>query len=96
MNFIVKRSLLGNYRVFFSRLGYHSAPNGSFERRCSTMRFPRFHAYVEDAAGEQIRISVHIDQKQHSYEGSAMHSGEYNGELVEKECARINNALLPE
>ncbi len=37
----------------------------------------------------QTRISLHLDAKKPSYEGTAAHGGEYQGELVEKEMERI-------
>lgn len=93
MNLQVPVGSLGNPRVTFSRLGYHTAPNGSFERRLSSMRFPRFHVYVANKSGDIAEVSIHLDHKQHTYEGSSAHSGEYAGDLVEQELERIKIAL---
>ncbi len=55
--------------------------------------FPRFHLYVAEE-GENFILNLHLDQKQSKYAGSAAHGGEYDGELVEQEAARINNSLI--
>ena len=61
----------------------------SYVRRLEAGNFyPRFHVYVEEAA-EQMIINLHLDQKKPSYEGFSAHSGEYDGEVVEREGERI-------
>lgn len=50
--------------------------------------FPRFHIYIEER-GDEIMYDLHLDQKRPSYEGSHMHSGEYEGTAVERETERI-------
>jgi len=62
----------------------------SFSKRLGRDFFPKFHLYTEEAPG-QLTLNLHIDQKQASYEGSHMHSGEYEGELVENELQRIKD-----
>ena len=54
--------------------------------------YPRFHIYVKKE-GDTFYINLHLDQKQPSYKGSSAHSGEYEGELVEREAERIKNIL---
>lgn len=52
--------------------------------------YPRFHIYLKkDEATGEFDMNLHLDQKMPSYEGSSAHSGEYSGELVEKERDRI-------
>ena len=58
------------------------APNG----------YPRFHIYARKNEGT-FHISLHLDQKRASYEGSFAHSGEYDGDVVEKEAKKIINTL---
>lgn len=58
------------------------------KRARMTDMFPRFHVYIEDQ-GESVIFDLHLDQKRPSYEGSSMHSGEYDGTAVEREAARI-------
>lgn len=64
----------------------------SFVRRLTNGFYPRFHAYVEVKEGEWS-VNLHLDQKQASYSGHTKHSGEYDGEVVEQEGARIKQAI---
>ncbi len=54
---------------------------------------PRFRGeagkLIRQPADKNLVINLHIDQKKPSYEGSNAHSGEYDGELVEREMERI-------
>ena len=59
-------------------------------RRVTGHDYPRYHAYVKKE-GVALVINLHIDQKKPSYEGSRAHSGEYDGELVEREMERIRS-----
>lgn len=83
---------LGNARVFFSRLGYHMERNGSFAKRAGPGTFPRYHVYAE-VQGDQIRVSLHLDAKAPTYEGTSAHAGEYDGPLIEAEMQRISEAI---
>lgn len=56
--------------------------------------YPRFHAYVEGDALKELRVNLHLDQKQPTYGDQTAHSGEYDGPVVEGEMARINACLL--
>ncbi len=58
----------------------------------SSMLYPRFHIYVERSAQGFI-INLHLDQKKPSYQGTSAHAGEYDGEVVEAEAARITHIL---
>ena len=60
----------------------------AFVRRLQQTPFPRLHAYVDERDGG-ARVSLHIDQKQPSYEGTRAHGGEYSGPVVEREMERI-------
>ncbi len=64
-------------------------PHESYSRRLGGGIYPRFHVYLE---GEYINL--HLDQKQASYEGSSAHSGEYDGETVERESDRIKKTMV--
>lgn len=57
-------------------------------RRLSGHDYPRYHAYVKKD-GTALIINLHIDQKKPSYDGTRAHSGEYDGDLVEREMERI-------
>ena len=52
--------------------------------------YPRFHCYIKEEHGALL-INLHLDQKKPSYAGSSAHSGEYEGETVGEEAARIRN-----
>lgn len=91
MHFDLKFS--GNVYNLMRQAGYHPHETGggkagelSFVRRLNAADYPRFHAYV---SRETNKINLHLDQKKPSYEGTVAHSGEYQGELVEKEAERI-------
>lgn len=90
---------------FLRKCGYieiqnpHKNNEVSYARSLDPGRFyPRFHVYLEsDKAG--FGISIHMDAKKPSYEGSSAHSGEYEGPIVEGEAERIRNIAknhLPE
>ncbi len=64
----------------------------SFVRRLGTHFYPRFHVYIEMEA-DQLRVNLHLDQKQPSYQGFKKHSGEYGGPVVETEADRLYAAL---
>ena len=80
------------------RLGYalhldRKTGHKSFVRRLAQgMFFPRFHLYVE-ATGDSGTLNLHLDQRAPIYEGVTAHSGEYDGDVVEREVERIR-ALL--
>ena len=54
--------------------------------------YPRFHIYVK-RDNDSFIFSLHLDQKHTSYKGSHSHSGEYEGDIVEKEAERIKNIV---
>lgn len=84
--------LTDHARNIMRNLGYgeQRARSGqiSYTKRISGERFPRYHAYVEDV-NNGMQVNLHVDQKEASYEGSHVHSGEYDGRLVEQEMNRI-------
>ncbi|RLC35216.1 MAG: hypothetical protein DRZ76_00735 [Candidatus Nealsonbacteria bacterium] len=57
--------------------------------------YPRFHIYVKEASHETLEANLHLDQKMPSYEGTAAHAAEYEGEVVEKEAKRIKQLFNP-
>lgn len=62
-------------------------------RPLSNKNYPRFHIYIKKKEIGYFEVNLHLDQKQPSYEGSAAHSGEYEGDLVEKEAERIKRII---
>ena len=82
------------------RVGYSPDRNGrpaepSFSRPLTNQTYPRYHIYVEEKIDEWL-FKLHLDQKKPSYEGTAAHSGEYDGPAVEAEAERIRDACLPQ
>ncbi|MGE5426117.1 MAG: hypothetical protein ACM3PZ_03520 [Bacillota bacterium] len=68
----------------------------SFVRRLGGDFYPRFHLYIQEVPGsEEVFFNLHLDQKKASYAGITRHSGEYEGELVEQEVARLRSYLSP-
>ncbi len=66
----------------------------SFAKRIHRDFYPRFHVYIK-IEGETIIFDLHLDQKRPIYEGVTAHSGEYDGEVVEREGERIRLSLRP-
>lgn len=80
------------------RFGYHHlydqrSGKDSYSKRLYREHYPRFHVYLKEA-GEQLTFSMHLDQKQASYEGHHRHSGEYDGPLVEQEIANLKQFII--
>ena len=80
---------------FLRQCGYAEISNPhknneiSYARSLDPGRFsPRFHIYTEET-GHGMQINLHLDAKKPSYEGTAAHSGEYEGPAVEQEAGRI-------
>ena len=65
----------------------------SFTRRLGRNYYPRFHVYLAHM-GTNVVIDLHLDQKKPSYAGSRAHSGEYGGELVEREMERLKEIII--
>lgn len=78
------------------RCGYGKTLNRqgevSYARVMGISGYPRFHAYVE-TKDDGLAINLHLDQKKPSYGGHTAHSGEYEGEVVEREGMRIKKLI---
>ncbi len=75
------------------RSGYGSvldrrATEPSFSRHLGRGLYPRFHVYINGNV-----LNLHLDQKQASYEGYSAHSGEYDGDTVEREVVRMEEII---
>lgn len=88
------KNKIGNSATFIRRCGYGEYYDKrlgkvSYMKRARMAdMFPRFHVYLEEH-GQEVIFDLHLDQKRPSYEGAAMHSGEYEGGAVEREAERI-------
>lgn len=98
MKLIVKKNQLSGQspEQWLRRAGYallvSREAGESFARRLSNGFYPRLHLYFT-MSGESVVFNLHLDQKKASYEGFTRHSGEYEGELVENEIARLKQFL---
>jgi len=74
------------------RCGYAELRNRegkiSYVRRLRGYQYPQFHVYLEKGYA-----NLHLDQKKPCYQGVSAHSGEYEGETVEKEGERIKKII---
>ena len=77
---------------FMRRCGYMPF-HDSYIKRLASNDYPRFHIYVSETNEEYI-LDLHLDQKKPSYGRESVHSGEYEGEIVEEEARRIENNIL--
>lgn len=97
MKFIIKNSSGENIGNLMRKAQYsfqNESNNGemTFIRSLDRKGYPRFHIYLK-ANKEDILINLHLDQKRPIYKGTTAHSGEYEGEIIEKEAERIKQAL---
>lgn len=99
MQLIINKTQLKNtLQYFLKRAGYlsifdrHSKQESFTKPLQSPHHYPRFHIYIE-TTGEQIVFNLHLDQKEMSYEGATAHSGDYDGQAVEKEIARLQKLI---
>ena len=77
-------------RIGYRPVGVDADNEYNLVRPLDRSGYPRFHIYVKKNNETGVfSISLHLDQKKPSYKGSTAHSGEYEGEIVEKEAERI-------
>lgn len=90
--YIDKKSLGENLYSFLRKCGY--APfHDSYVKLLLSGGYPRFHLYAQKTE-EQYIFNLHLDQKRPSYGKETAHSGEYGGDVVEKEAERIKSLIL--
>lgn len=77
----------------YGHITSHHTGKDSFVRRLYRDHYPRFHVYVSEVQ-EKVTFSMHLDQKEASYKGNRMHSGEYDGPLVEAEINNLKNFIV--
>ena len=83
-------------KIGYKLQGYPEDNQYSIIKKLSERDYPRFHIYVKkDEENKRLLFNLHLDQKISSYKNSGVHahSGEYDGEVVEKEAKRIKNVL---
>lgn len=95
---IIIENINENMANALRRTGYHFERQHTATDEISAARdlgaggFPRFHCYAK-MAGSDMHINLHLDQKRPVYRGTSAHGGEYEGEVVEAEGARIKSIL---
>ena len=94
-----KKEQIPDPERFIRRCGYakiidRRMGKTSYAKRIHRDFYPRYHVYIQ-IEGEFIIYNLHLDQKRPIYEGVTAHSGEYDGEVVEREGARIKSFMVP-
>lgn len=92
MKVVFKNNSDKNVLDLMRSAGYHPHNGDSFVREIGSLKYPRFHIYLKEA-GDNLVFNLHLDQKRPVYKGTRAHSGEYEGEIVEKELQRIKNVF---
>lgn len=98
MDFTFKGPIKDSIYNVIRKIGYKywgkDEGNGeyNFIRPLEKRSYPRFHLYLKIEDEDWI-LNLHLDQKKPSYNGVPAHSGEYDGEVVEKEVKRIKEIL---
>ena len=87
------KTLVGDPEQFIRRCGYgrvfdRRSGQVSYAKRLHGDLYPRFHVYILEQ-GETVVFNLHLDQRPTRYAGVSAHSGEYEGEVVEREAERI-------
>jgi len=81
-------------KIGYRPMGVSEDNEYNLVRPLTNRNYPRFHIYLKkDNQSGIFYFNLHLDQKQPSYQGSAAHSGEYQGELIEKEAERIKRII---
>lgn len=91
-----KIRLSGDHIVRRAGYGFihdHKTGKDSYVRRLTRDHYPRLHMYLKEDA-ERIYFSLHLDQKRASYQGSHMHSAEYDGPVVAGEVERLKQVVM--
>jgi len=98
MKFTLKGPFGENVYNLMRKIGYHFLKKDeksgelNFVHPIGGDAYPRFHIYLKKE-GEDLIFNLHLDQKRPIYKGTTAHSGEYSGEIVEKERKRIKKIL---
>jgi len=80
-------------RCGYGRVSDRRSGQTSYAKRLHRDLYPRFHVYIKEEKDGWI-LNLHLDQRAPIYAGVTAHSGEYEGEVVEKEAERIKSFLL--
>lgn len=92
-----KKDQISDPEKFIRRCGYAKIIDRrmgkiSYAKRLHRDFYPRFHVYIKIEI-DSVIFDLHLDQKRPIYEGVTAHSGEYDGEVVEREAARLASSI---
>ena len=95
MQIRIDKAKIANPEQYIMRCGYgklndRNTGHASYIRRLSKLFYPRFHVYMAEEIGAYV-YNLHLDQKRPIYENVTAHSGEYDGDVVEREAERIKS-----
>ena len=65
---------------------------GSFTRKLTGQRYPRFHLYITETS-EEVVFDLHLDQSATRYEGQGAHNADYDSEQVKTELTKIAHVV---
>jgi len=98
MKFVIEVPFKENIYNLMRKAGYHFFEKDektleyNFVRPVGSNTYPRFHIFLT-IKDKDLIFDLHLDQKKPIYKGVTAHSGEYEGEIVEKEAERIKEIL---
>ncbi len=97
MQIKISKADVPDAEYFIRRCGYGRVLNRrsgqtSYAKRLHRDLYPCFHVYIKEITDNWV-LDLHLDQRAPIYAGVTAHSGEYEGEVVEKEAERIQNFL---
>lgn len=61
---------------------------GSFIKKVTGNRYPRFHLYVKKE-GDEVIFDLHLDQSKTVYQGAKAHNADYDSPQVKEELVRV-------
>jgi hypothetical protein len=100
MKFILQRQFKENIYNLMRKIGYHFSDKNkitgemNFVKPVGVDNFPRFHIFLKvNPETQELFFNLHLDQKKPIYEGAPAHSGEYEGETIEREAERIKQII---
>ncbi len=88
-----------NLPTALRQMGYHPVQDprsihASWSRTLGRNFYPRFHLYINSSSPIELKLSLHLDQKQFTMKAvQSRHGGEYHGPVVEEEAGRIQRWL---
>ena len=97
MKSIINGPFRNNIYNLMRDAGYHFQYEDAKTKELSFSRpksgFPRFHLFIK-TMGNDLSLSLHLDQKKPVYEGTTAHSGDYDEPAVNTEMARLKQEIL--